>query len=260
MQSTAGRICAGASIRRTGGFTPSSILIDEPLIFVEVALTAGIPDAIGPILAESRQPIDAAQATTAVFYSISNCQAGLRGVSFGNFLIKQVVEELERAFPALKTFVTLSPAPTFRRWVEAQRAAETSTMLLPADEAVLALTDEPDWTDDDAIVEQVRPVLTRLAAQYYLQARTDRGTPPDPVARFHLGNGARLERIDFLGDPSSKGMAESYGLMVNYLYDPKLIERQHEAYANKGEVAASSGVRKLLRGAPEPASLMALSA
>ncbi len=235
-------------------------LVDEPLIFVEVALTAGIPGAIGPILAENRQPIDVSQATTAVFYSISNCQAGLRGVSFGNFLIKQVVEELERAFPALKSFVTLSPAPTFRRWVEAQRSAETSAMLLPADEAVLALTDEPDWAGDNTIAEQVRPVLTRLAAQYYLQAKSDRGTPPDPVARFHLGNGARLERIDFLGDPSPKGMADSYGLMVNYLYDPKLIERQHEAYANAGEVAASSAVKKLLRGAPEAPLQIALSA
>lgn len=133
-------------------------------------------------------------------------------------------------------------------------------MLLPTDEAVLALTDEPDWVADDTLVERVRPVLTRLAAQYYLQAKSDRGTPPDPVARFHLGNGARLERIDFLGDPSPKGMADSYGLMVNYLYDPKLIERQHEAYANKGEVAASSAVKKLLRGAPAVSAQIALSA
>ncbi len=234
-------------------------LIDEPLIFVEVALTSGIPDAIGPILAEDRQPIDPSQATTAVFYSISNCQTGLRGVSFGNFLIKQVVDELARAFPSLKSFVTLSPAPTFRRWVEAQRTSETNGMLLPDDEAVLALTDTPGWNDDAAIVEEVRPVLARLAAQYYLQAKTDRGTLPDPVARFHLGNGARLEQIDFLGDTSPKGLSESYGLMVNYLYDPKSIERQHEAYANKGEVAASAGVKKLLRGAPEP-KVLALAA
>ncbi len=226
-------------------------LIDEPLIFVEVALTTGIPEAIEPILEAGRSPIDPTQATTAVFYSISNCQTGLRGVSFGNFLIKQVVEELARAFPSLKTFVTLSPAPTFRRWVETQRGTETSDMMLPGDEAALALTDERDWTRDAAAVERVRPVLMRLAAQYYLQAKTPQGTPPDPVARFHLGNGARLEQIDFLGDPSPKGMAESYGLMVNYLYDPKTIERNHEAYANKGEVAASSAVKKLLRGAPE---------
>jgi malonyl-CoA decarboxylase len=231
-------------------------LIDEPLIFVEVALTTGIPEAIGPILAGEREPIDPSQATTAVFYSISNCQTGLRGVSFGNFLIKQVVEELARAFPSLKSFVTLSPAPTFKRWVETQRAAEDSTMLLPGDEAVLTLTDEPDWADNVTVADQVRPVLTRLAAQYYLQAKTDRGTPPDPVARFHLGNGARLEQIDYLGDPSPNGMDASYGLMVNYLYDPKTIEKNHEAYANKGEVAASSAVKKLLRGAPETRPLM----
>jgi len=235
-------------------------LIDEPLIFVEVALTTDIPDAIGPILAEEREPIEATDATTAVFYSISNCQSGLRGVSFGNFLIKQVVEELARTLPALKTFVTLSPAPTFRRWVETQRRAADSPFLVSGDAEVLALADEAACFDDEALVAKVRPVLMRLAAQYYLQAKTERGTPPDPVARFHLGNGARLERIDFLGDPSPKGMADSYGLMVNYLYDPKLIERQHEAYANTGEIAASSAVKKLLRGAPEPKALVAIPA
>jgi malonyl-CoA decarboxylase len=226
-------------------------LVDEPLIFVEVALTEEIPDAIGPILAEKRTPIDPLQATTAVFYSISNCQAGLRGVSFGNFLIKQVVEELAKAFPSLKNFVTLSPAPDFRSWVSEKRAPDGNDALRPGDAELLAILDRPDWTGDQSAVERVRALVLRLGAQYFLQAKTDRGTPPDPVARFHLGNGARLEQLDFLGDPSPKGLAESYGLMVNYLYDPKLIERLHEAYANKGEIATSSSVRRLLRGAPE---------
>ncbi|MEJ8573964.1 malonyl-CoA decarboxylase [Microbaculum marinum] len=235
-------------------------LVDEPLIFVEVALTAAIPEAIGPILAEDHHPIDPAQATTAVFYSISNCQKGLRGISFGNFLIKQVVEELARAFPSLKTFVTLSPAPTFRKWVERQVADEAAGTLRAGDREVLATLEDAAWAGDPATAERARPVLLRLAAQYYLQARTDRGTPPDPVARFHLGNGARLEQLDFLGDPSPKGLGESYGLMVNYLYDPKTIERNHEAFANKGEVVASTAVKRQLRGAPEVTQAIALSA
>ena len=234
-------------------------LVDEPLIFVEVALTSGIPEAIGPILAEDRAPIDPAEATTAVFYSISNCQRGLRGVSFGNFLIKQVVEELARSFPGLKTFVTLSPVPGFRRWVETQRESEPPNALKEGDEAILADLETDDWADDPDRVERARPVLMRLAAQYFLKARTGRGTPPDPVARFHLGNGARLEQLDFLGDPSPKGLAASYGLMVNYLYDPKTIERHHEAYANKGEVAASQAVRRWLRGAPDGNAQLSLA-
>jgi len=234
-------------------------LVDEPLIFVEVALTSEIPEAIGPILAGDREPIDPVEATTAVFYSISNCQRGLRGVSFGNFLIKQVVEELARSFPGLKTFVTLSPVPGFRRWVEAQRHSDPPTALNEGDEAILADLDDDDWADDPARAEAARPVLMRLAAQYFLKARTGRGTPPDPVARFHLGNGARLEQLDFLGDPSPKGLAASYGLMVNYLYDPKTIERHHEAYANTGEVAASQAVRRWLRGARDRSAQLSLA-
>ena len=235
-------------------------LIDEPLIFVEVALTNGIPEAIGPILGETRDPIDPEHATTAVFYSISNCQTGLKGISFGNFLIKQVVEELARTFPSLKTFVTLSPAPAFRAWIDRQEADGESHVLRDGDREVLELLETPDWIEDPRIVERARPVLLRLAAQYYLAAKTDRGTPPDPVARFHLGNGARLEQLDFLGDPSRKGLAESYGLMVNYLYDPKLIERHHEAYANKGEIAASGAVRRFAKGTAEaPAMVVAVA-
>lgn len=233
-------------------------LVDEPVIFVEVALTPAIPEAIGPILAKGREPIDPQQATTAVFYSISNCQDGLKGISFGNFLIKQVVEELARALPGLKTFVTLSPVPGFRGWVEEQRAGGGG--IAGVDPQVLDILDSEGWWADER-AELVRPELMALAARYFLVAKTPRGTPPDPVARFHLGNGARLERLDFLGDPSAKGIAESYGLMVNYLYDPKQIERNHEAYANKGEVVASPAVKRLARStAAETSALVAVTA
>ncbi len=183
-------------------------LVDEPLIFVEVALTGEIPTAIRPILAEEREPIAPETATTAVFYSISNCQHGLRGISFGNFLIKQVVEELARTFPNLKTFVTLSPVPGFRRWLDRERRSEAPVAATQADIDILALLDEPEWHIEQAKRDAVRPVVMAMAAQYFLRAKTARGTPVDAVARFHLGNGARLEQIDFLGDPSPKGLGE----------------------------------------------------
>jgi malonyl-CoA decarboxylase len=231
-------------------------LVDDPLIFVEVALTSEIPTAIGPILAEERQPIAPETATTAVFYSISNCQHGLRGISFGNFLIKQVVEELACWFRNLKTFVTLSPAPGFRRWLDRERTSEVPAATTQADRDILALLDEPDWHLDQTARDALMPVVTALAAHYFLRVKTAPRTPLDAVARFHLGNGARLEQIDFLGDPSPKGLAESHGLMVNYLYDPKKIERNHEAYANEGEVVIAPTVRRLLRSTPNNRQLI----
>ncbi len=231
-------------------------LVDEPLIFVEVALTADIPEAIGPILAEDRAPSDPAQATTAVFYSISNCQTGLKGISFGNFLIKQVVEELARGYPALKNFVTLSPLPGFAHWARRDASSKTPEAVVQSDHRVLAQLDEPDWVNDPETIAAARPVLNALAAHYLLRAKRA-GLPPDPVARFHLGNGARLERINFLGDRSRKALTESHGLMVNYLYDRKQIERYHEAFVNDGEVAASPAVRRLLRRPVEQRQLVA---
>jgi malonyl-CoA decarboxylase len=231
-------------------------LVDEPLIFVEVALITEIPGAIAPILAEDREPMDPARATTAVFYSISNCQTGLRGISFGNFLIKQVVEELARSFPALRTFVTLSPAPHFGAWLEADRNAEAPEAVSDADRELLARLEDDGWHEDADTVRAVQPVVLALAAHYFLRAKTARGYPPDPVARFHLGNGARLEQLNFLGNVSPRALAESHGLMVNYLYDPKQIERYHEAYANDGEVAVSPAVRRLLRRSSETRQLV----
>jgi malonyl-CoA decarboxylase len=225
---------------------------DEPLIFVEVALTPGIPDAIAPLLARDRPALAPTQATTAVFYSISNAQRGLSGVTFGNFLIKQVVEDLRREWPKLQTFVTLSPAPGFAVWLAKQRADETSALLTPEARRALALTDHAGWTQKSGAVEAVERVLPPLAAHYYLHARSASGRTLDPVARFHLGNGARLERINPRGDHSESGLRQSLGLMVNYLYDLDHIEANHEAYANRGEVAASPSVKRL---APAPKAI-----
>jgi malonyl-CoA decarboxylase len=223
-------------------------LADEPLIFVEIALTEDMPGAIAPLLREDRTIIDPARARTAVFYSISNCQAGLAGVSFGNFLIKQVVEELQRELPRLEAFVTLSPVPGLRFWMK----AADDLPLTEEDRAILATLDEPTWTDDAEATERLRRILEPLAAHYFLKARTPDGRAIDPVARFHLGNGAKLERINWLGDRSRKGLRESAGIMVNYLYDLDEIETNHEAYANQREIVASSGVRKLLKPEGKP--------
>jgi malonyl-CoA decarboxylase len=219
-------------------------LVDEPLIFVEVALTTPMPDNVQALLAADRAPEDAEKSRTAVFYSISNCQEGLAGVSFGNFLIKQVVVELRRELPRLDQFVTLSPVPGFTKWLSAGK----DPAIAGVDPAVREMLKKPDWVDAPEIAETARRVLEPLAAHYFLKAKTSGGRPIDPVARFHLGNGARLERINWLGDRSDKGLRESATIMVNYLYDLDEIERNHEAFANKGEIAASSAVRKLARG------------
>ena len=216
---------------------------DAPLIFVEVALTETIPAAIAPLLAEQRQPVAIDRARTAVFYSISNTQRGLGGISFGSFLIKQVVEELRRELPKLDTFVTLSPVPNLMQWMK-----EGKDVPLSDDERrTLENLDKPDWFENAELTAQLRSVLEPLAAYYFLKARTTKGRLIDSVARFHLGNGARLERINWLGDLSPKGLRESAGIMVNYLYRLDDIEKNHEAYANQGEVIASSAVKKLLK-------------
>jgi malonyl-CoA decarboxylase len=218
-------------------------LVDEPLIFVEVALTETIPGAIAPLLAEDRQPVPVDRARTAVFYSISNTQKGLGGISFGSFLIKQVVEELRRELPKLDNFVTLSPVPGFVAWLK----QADDVPVTDEDRALLENLEKPDWFEDAELASQLRSILEPLAAYYFLKARTAKGRLIDSVARFHLGNGARLERIDWLGDLSPKGLRESAGVMVNYLYRLEDIEKNHEAYANDGEVVASSAVKKLLK-------------
>ncbi|TCT07967.1 malonyl-CoA decarboxylase [Aquabacter spiritensis] len=231
-------------------------LVDEPLIFVEVALVKEPSSAIAPILDQSRTLIDPGTATTAVFYSISNCQRGLAGVSFGHFLIKQVVEEISREIPSLSTFVTLSPVPTFRAWLDAERANESSALLNTADRERLNLLDSPDWAERVEARTELTPLICALAAHFFLVAKSAKGRPLDPVARFHLGNGARLERINAMGDLSPKGLAQAAGLMVNYRYVLSDIEKNHEAFAGKGEIVASPAVRKLLRSEPASRALV----
>jgi malonyl-CoA decarboxylase len=222
-------------------------LVDDPLIFVEVALTRDIPAAIAPILATERVVSDGEKNRTAVFYSISNCQRGLAGVSFGNFLIKQVVEEISREMPKLSTFVTLSPLTGFAAWLKREREEEKSAALTEADKAMLAALDEPGWWANAEMAGRLRDPVMRAAAWYLVRARGPRGLPADGVARFHLGNGARLERIDWLADTSDKALAQAHGLMVNYLYDLDDIEKNHEAYAEGRTVVASNAVQRLLR-------------
>ena len=222
-------------------------IVDDPLIFVEVALTVDIATSIDDVLAEKRVQLSPAKANTAVFYSISNCQEGLRGISFGHFLIKQVVEELQRLGLGLKTFVTLSPMPQFAKWVKRERANPDSEYLNSETRHLLDGLDSPDWHKDAALCESLKPIMLGLAAAYVLLARGPGRRMIDPVARFHLGNGARFERLNWAADLSPKGLQQSYGIMVNYLYDLPSIEENHEAFRNNGAIASSSDVRQWLR-------------
>jgi malonyl-CoA decarboxylase len=227
----------------------------EPLIFVEVALVRGMAEAVQPLLQRDQVPGSARKADTAIFYSISNCQEGLRGISFGNFLIKQVVEELKAELPQLTRFATLSPVPGFRRWLDRQLASPPEGGLFRAEEA--AAFGGPDavegfkavtagsWWEDAPRREALRAPLLRLAATYLTRPNSGTGNI-DPVARFHLGNGARLERINWLGNTAARGMRESYGVMVNYLYDRDAIEANHEAFVHSGQVVRSAAVDGLL--------------
>lgn len=212
----------------------------EPLIFVEVALTDHLADNVQKLLDENAPVFDAQRADTAIFYSISNTQVGLRGVSFGNFLLKRVVDDLKRDLPRLKTFATLSPMPALAAWVRRQSEV-LGDAGIPLDAEALAAG---QWRQDKTLLRALRDRLPRLAARYLLEARKD-DKPFDPVSRFHLGNGARVEQIDWLADSSDKGLRQSFGLMVNYLYDPDEIEDNVEAFARDGRIAASASVRRL---------------
>jgi len=262
---------------------------DEPLIFVEVALVKGMSDSVQRLLDEKAPVLDPKEADTAIFYSINNCQRGLDGISFGNFLIKRVVALLGGEFRNLKTFATLSPVPGFMRWLERALAedarllseAEEQALLqaapalraLPAPEGAAAgpagapvvaagaavpegvqalrrMLARRGWHRDEAASKALEPVLTRLCARYLL-AEGDPRNPKrarDPVAHFHLFNGARVERLNWRGDVSEKGLRESAGLMVNYLYDPAKIEDYHEDYVGEGKRPAATALRRLARG------------
>jgi malonyl-CoA decarboxylase len=217
------------------------VLPDEPLIFVEVALTRGLPDAIGPLL-EARPSDAAGPADTAVFYSINNCQRGLVGITFGNFLIKRVVDTISAELPGVRVFATLSPVPGFRRWLEETLRDAGSPLLGASERRQLS---ELAWVPDALRQPAVKSLLLRLCAHYLLAARRN-GHAADPVARFHLGNGASIERILGGADLSEKGIRQSAGIMVNYLYRAEDIVANHEAYVREARIAASTSVRRLL--------------
>ncbi len=222
------------SDRRCYGFFHAQ-LPDEPIIFIEVALTHGMSARVQPLL-EVRAPVgDPMKADCAMFYSITNCQEGLRGISFGNQLIKQVAEDLKSEFPHLRRFATLSPIPGFRRWLENNSAP-----------GLVARLADPAWHLGE-IPEAVQAELAQLCAYYLLRAKQDDGEPLDPVARFHLGNGATLERLNFLGDTSDSGMARAAGFMVNYVYRLAELEKNHERYFRERAVSASAAVEKMAR-------------
>jgi malonyl-CoA decarboxylase len=225
-------------------------LRDEPLIFIEVALTRGMSAHVQPLL-DIKAPVAAPeQADTAIFYSITNCQEGLRGISFGNLLIKQVAEGLKGEFPHLKQFATLSPIPGFRRWLDSTEARVRLSAGPDAEQrlALLGAIETPGWHAGE-VPEDLQKLLTRLCAWYLLHAKQD-AEPLDPVARFHLGNGAALERLNWLGDTSESGMARSAGMMVNYAYRLEDVERNHERYFSDHAVVASRAVEKLARKSP----------
>jgi len=220
-------------------------LPDEPIIFIEVALTRGMSAQVQPLLDIRTQLGDTANADCAMFYSITNCQEGLRGISFGNQLIKQVVEDLKDEFPHIKRFATLSPIPGFRRWLEGEmRGAPLS----PADAELLARLADPAWHLGE-VPEPLQTLLMRLCAYYLLKAKSGL-EPLDPVARFHLGNGAVLERLNWMGDVSEQGMQRSAGMMVNYVYWLDELERNHERYFRDHHVLASPANERLARECP----------
>ncbi|TPW30745.1 MCD, Malonyl-CoA decarboxylase MCD [Pararhizobium mangrovi] len=220
----------------------------EPLIFVEVALTDAVPESIGTILEREREELSADQATTAVFYSISNCQRGLRGIPLGSFLIKQVVTDLKSRFARLKTFVTLSPLPAYAEWLKARHEAGELAMpaACPDWDTFRAALDDPA-SDQNA---EARRFVESTAAYFLSKARNDSGRIVDPVARFHLGNGASLERVNVLADPSPEAKANALGTMVNYLYAFNRIEENHEKFVNSGTISTSQRISRLANAAP----------
>jgi malonyl-CoA decarboxylase len=239
---------------------------DEPLAFVEVALVKGVAGNIQALLDEKAPKADPGEVETATFYSITNTQRGLRGISFGDYLIKRVVQRLTKELPGIKRFATLSPVPGFAAWL-ADLTVETVRQVVGEAErggiralgghddpavALRAVLARPDWPNDPVVRKALREPLLRLGARYML-TRRDSGEPIDPVARFHLKNGARLERINWLGDTSEQGLRQSAGLMVNYRYALDDIEANHEAYMQDGRIAMSAEVRAMTKGLAEAA-------
>jgi malonyl-CoA decarboxylase len=248
--------------RRCYGFFHSA-LPNEPLIFIEVALARGMSEKIQPLIDPDAPVGDPIAADSAVFYSITNCQPGLRGVPLGSSLIKQVVEDLRKNLPRLRTFATLSPIPGFRKWLAQERTNAASSLggIMAEEETVraLALLDDPqsalrnqrttDTSGPCAETEwppELKQRLLALCAWYLLNVKRD-AEPLDAVARFHLRNGARVERINWLGDPSPGGILQSAGMMANYVYELNDLQRNHELYTRTGEISASGRVERLAR-------------
>ena len=227
-------------------------LPDDPLIFVEVALVKGLCTSVQPLLDPAHEVSDPERADTAIFYSISDCQPGLHGISFGNFLIKQVAAELESELRKVKTFATLSPVPGFRAWLDAN--LEDITVLEGGMKIAAWLEKNRGPSTRRTLLpgEELREPLMQLCAHYLTRALRTDDRPIDPVARFHLRNGARLERINWAADISPRGIAQSAGIMVNYLYELDEVERNHEAYVNEGRITASRRVETLARAARWP--------
>lgn len=220
---------------------------DEPLIFVEVALVTEMADAIAPLIESPPDASLASKATTAVFYSISNCQPGLRGVSLGNFLIKKVADQLKRELPQVKTFCTLSPVPGFTRWLSHTAETETDTEWRAVSQRLQAWRSAHTAAQAEDIQKMpkgLRDDLVALGARFLVDASHEK--LGDPVARFHLDNGARLERVNFAADLSRKGIRQSLGLMVNYLYDIGSVETRHQQFVDN-KVSHAAAVKRLLK-------------
>jgi len=233
-------------------------LPDEPLIFVEIALLKGAPDNVGTLLDENAPVQDPRAADTAIFYSISNTQRGLRGISLGNLLLKRVIDDLKHDLPRLKEFATLSPLPGFRKWLD--KALADKREVMPAAEMAkfaaavghpepeIALADalsRADWPGNARLIEALRAPLEKLSARYLLREKSD-GHPLDSVAQFHLTNGAHVNRIFWLADRSARGMLQSYGMMVSYRYELTEVDRNHERFLQSGHIAAAGRLRRLL--------------
>ena len=216
----------------------------DPLIFVQVALTRGLVGAIGPLIAGEREIINVRDADTALFYSISNCHRGLRGINFGNFLLKQVIEELRLDLENISQFVTLSPVTGFSEWITGAPLETLPDTLRVNVSSAREILSGAAPMDPPRLPEQEPTILMQLCAHYLLNVKRS-GEPADAVARFHLGNGASLERIHWAADPSAAGLARSAGIMVNYVYRLRDIEKNHESYFAEGEVVASPEVRKI---------------
>lgn len=233
-----------ASDRRCFAFFHSAIP-NDPLVFVEVALVNGLTRHIEPIIALNRKEASLDDVDTAIFYSINNCHVGLTGISFGNFLIKQVVIELAKELPQLTTYSTLSPVPEFRRWLSKTLDHDDATDLVSdEDRETLKQLEIENWHEQYEISAALEPVLTRLIGYYLVIAKRNKN-PVDPVARFHLRNGALLGQINWLGDVAAERMSQSYGFMVNYVYDLPTIEQNHESYVKNHIVATSDAVARL---------------